>query len=125
MCPEGLGDCLAQSGILLHDICPDGLGTILDCLGMSCRCITSLGNWHHRTLYWSLLQVPRRSLRLSGTVADCLGVSGRCPACLGDLMKLSQTVCDCPIGAQTILVPSQIVWESPGTGFGCRQSVKR
>ncbi|KAH3690553.1 hypothetical protein DPMN_191224 [Dreissena polymorpha] len=52
----------------------------------------------------SLLQVPSWSGRPSETVTDCLGLSYRCPDDLGTV---------------------QIVWESPGTGFGCRQSVKR
>ncbi|KAH3822886.1 hypothetical protein DPMN_124680 [Dreissena polymorpha] len=115
---------------------------MVNCLGVSCRCAANLGDWHRRTLPGSLLQVHRRSLRLSGSVADCqgglcrcpdgldtvtdcLGFSCRSPAGLGALLKPSQTVCDCPTGAQTILVPSQIAWESPGTGFGCRQNVKR
>ncbi|KAH3781391.1 hypothetical protein DPMN_159218 [Dreissena polymorpha] len=123
-------------------MCPDFLGIIVHGLGVACRCVTGLGNWHRRTLSGNLLQVPRRSFRLSGTVADCLDVfyrcpdglgtvadclrvSGSCPAGLGDLLKPSHTVWDCPTDAQTILVPSQIVWKFPGTGFGCRQSLKR
>ncbi|KAH3691321.1 hypothetical protein DPMN_192372 [Dreissena polymorpha] len=63
-------------------------------------------------MFVSVLQVPRGSLRLSYDVADGMGL-------------FCKTVWDCPTGAPTILVPLQIVWESPGTGFGCRQSVKR
>ncbi|KAH3822857.1 hypothetical protein DPMN_124649 [Dreissena polymorpha] len=93
---------------------------MVNCLGVSCMCAAGLGDCHRRTLLGSLLQEPRRSLRLSGSVADCqgvfcrcpdgldtftdwLGVSCRSPAGLKALLKPSQTVCDCPTGSQTIL----------------------
>ncbi|KAH3840438.1 hypothetical protein DPMN_113887 [Dreissena polymorpha] len=57
-CPGGLRDCMAQSGILPH---------------------VPRRSWHHCRLSGSVLQVSRRSLRLSGTVADCLDVFCRYP----------------------------------------------
>ncbi|KAH3854683.1 hypothetical protein DPMN_097231 [Dreissena polymorpha] len=48
---------------------PDDLGTVTICLGVS-----------------GLLQVPRRSGRLSGSVAGCMGVSCRCPFGLGTVV---------------------------------------
>ncbi|KAH3776425.1 hypothetical protein DPMN_177850 [Dreissena polymorpha] len=69
-------------------------------------CLLQVPRWslHRRRLSWSILQVPSWSGRHLKTVADCLELS---------------------YSAQTILVPSNFVRESLGTGFGCRQSVKR
>ncbi|KAH3727918.1 hypothetical protein DPMN_053864 [Dreissena polymorpha] len=124
--PAGLRDCLAPSQTVwvsplgaptvwqtvLHFLgvfcrCPNGLVTVVDCLGVSYRCAAGLGYWHRRTLSGSLLQVPRRSLRLSGTVSDCLRVSFRCPDGLADCLALFGCL------LQMVLAPLLTVLESP------------
>ena len=99
MCPEGIGtitDCLGVSYWR-----PDGLCTVAHCLGVSCRCPANLKDClaQSQTVLesppgaqtvmislqtsGSLLQVLRRSGRLSGSVADCFGVC-RCQDAAAD-----------------------------------------
>ncbi|KAH3856209.1 hypothetical protein DPMN_098792 [Dreissena polymorpha] len=63
--PAGLGDCLADC-LRVSSRCPAGLGDTLAPSGSLLH--VSRRSWHHRRLSVSLLQVPRRSGRLSGTV---------------------------------------------------------
>ncbi|KAH3889929.1 hypothetical protein DPMN_013996 [Dreissena polymorpha] len=55
-------------------MCSNGLDTVADCLGVSCRCLSG------------------RSERLSGNGADCLWVCCRCPAGQRDCLAPSKTV---------------------------------
>ncbi|KAH3851263.1 hypothetical protein DPMN_093743 [Dreissena polymorpha] len=86
-------------------MCSDGLDTIADCLRVSCRCPSGLRDfWQRRRLSGGLLQVPRRSVRLSGTVKDYLKVSCRYQDGFGAVTDCLSVSCWCRDGLRTVAV---------------------